>query len=252
MINIQDMSAGYNNIPVIKNINLKITQGEIFCVIGPNGCGKSTLLGCIAKQIKLLDGNINLDNIPISNITVKEYARKVAYLRQSRDLPVISVENLVLHGRFPYLGFPRKLTEHDKELVKSAMIKTDVWKLRYKMLKELSGGECQKVYIAMALAQNTDVLLLDEPATFLDISSQLELLNLICQLKNEKKTIIIALHDIAEAIRIADTICLMNQGEIIFSGNPVELLERKFIDKVYGITVSSVVVNETRRLFFEI
>ena len=251
MLDIRGVSAGYGNVPVIRDINLHMRQGEIYCFIGPNGSGKSTLLGCIAGQIRLLAGNIYLQGEAISGIPAKEYAKKVAYLRQIRDMPVISVENLVLYGRYPYLRFPRKLTDHDRELAKSAMIKTGIWELRHKMLNGLSGGECQKAYIAMALAQDTGVLLLDEPAAFLDICSQLELMALICQLRNEGKTIIMALHDIAEAVRMADTICLLSRGEIAFAGAPADLLESRRIDDVYGVTVSSAVVGGTRRLFFD-
>ena len=233
-ITIQNLFANYENKNVLKNVNLSIPKGEITTIIGPNGSGKSTLLKCIAKQMKC-KGQILLDNKNIDEYSCKELAQNLSYLKQSRDIPMTSVESLVLHGRFPFMGFPRKLTSADKEIARNAMIKLGVWALKDKELCELSGGECQKVYLAMLLTQNAKLLLLDEPTTYLDIKHQLEILQILCQLKAEGQTIVTVLHDINSAMEIADNICVISDGEVLFFGTPKELLDMQIIETAFGV-----------------
>ncbi len=249
MISVNNLSASYGKGHVIKDINMHINKGEIVSIIGPNGCGKSTLLKCLGKQLPY-SGSIRLFDVPISQIPGKEYAKKVSYLKQSRDTPAITAESLVLHGRFPYMGFPRKLTDKDVDIAKAAMEKTGVLELRHKMLYELSGGECQKVYLAMALAQDSDILLLDEPTTYLDICYQLEFYALLKQLRLEGKTIVAILHDINSALQISDTVCLMNDGEITFYGVGQKLLQTNRLESVFGVKVSSVVIDDSIHIVF--
>ncbi len=240
MINISNLTAGYGKQPVIKNISLHIEKGRITTIIGPNGSGKSTLLKCIARQIKRTGGDISVSGQPIDTYSPKEFAKRISYLRQTRDVPMISAESLVLHGRFPYMGFPRKLDGHDKSIAKNAMLRVGVWDIRDKELPELSGGECQKVYLAMTLAQGAEALLLDEPTTYLDIKYQLQLLRLLCELKADGKTIVTVLHDINSALQICDNICVINHGEVAFFGAPGELVRSGIIAEVFGVKVTPV------------
>lgn len=252
MIKIENLYAGYTkDKAIIKDINLEAEKGTVTTIVGPNGCGKSTLLKCMAKQLPPMSGSIMLEGQPVFDIKAKEFAKKLSYLKQAQNIPAISAENLVLHGRFPYMGFPRKLDESDRNIVRNAMLKTGVLEQRHKMLHELSGGECQKVYLAMALAQCSQVLLLDEPTTHLDISYQLELLSLITELKKEGKTIITVLHDINSAIQISDKIYLMNKGEVAYSGTGSDMLSSNIIDEVFNVSADSVTIKGQKQVFFK-
>lgn len=238
MINISHLYAGYSD-PVLKGIDLHVNRGTITTIIGTNGCGKSTLLKCIARQLAPTSGDITLCGQPISSYNIKEFAKKISYLKQTRDLPTIGVASFVLHGRFPHMNFLRRLTQADKDIALSALKRANVWELRHKMLHELSGGECQKVYIAMALAQNADVLLLDEPTSNLDIKYILELLDLLKVLKNEGKTIVLVLHDINNALELSDNICVINDGRSEFFGAPSELIQTDVISRVFGVDTTT-------------
>lgn len=243
MIDIVSLSAGYKDFNVLHNINIQINKGEIIAIIGPNGCGKSTLLKCIAKQIKPTSGEVYLDDTLLENYTQRQLARRISYLKQTREIASISVEALVCHGRFPYMGFPRKLTDKDKSIAKNAMIKAGVFEIRHKELVSLSGGECQKAYIAMCLAQDSDVLLLDEPTTYLDIKHQLELLKLLGELKNEGKTIVTVLHDINSAISIADRLIIISNGHIDFFGEPTDLSAKDAIETAFDIQTKNLLID---------
>ncbi len=238
MISLQQIYTGYGNRHVIEALSLDIPEHSITCIIGPNGCGKSTLLKCIARQLNISGGRIELAGRDMSSFSQNEFARRVAYLRQHRDTPTITAGSLVLHGRFPYLGYPRRFSTEDKKITQHAMEQVGVWAFRDKLLTELSGGECQKVYIAMALAQDTDVLLLDEPTTFLDIKYQLEIMELLLRLKKQGKTVVVVLHDIEQAVNVADMVCLMEHGRAVFFGEPSVLLESGEIGRVFGLDVS--------------
>ncbi len=240
MIDITNLSAGYGQQTVINNISLCIKEGEIVAIIGPNGSGKSTLLKCIARQIKHTSGSIAVAGSPVEGYSPKEFARVVSYLKQSRDIPAVTAEDLTLHGRYPYMGFPRKLTEWDIAIAKNAMKRVGVWELRHKELSALSGGECQKVYLAMTLTQDARVMLLDEPTTYLDIKHQFELLKLISELKADGKTVVTVLHDINSAVQISDKVCVMRGGEVAFYGSPFDLLKTNVISDVFGVKLSHI------------
>lgn len=252
MIDITNLSADYGREPVLQHVNLHVAAGCITTIIGPNGCGKSTLLKCIARQMKRAGGEITLRGTPIDTFAPKELAKHISYLKQSREVPVIPVENFVMHGRFPYLGFPRKLTEQDKLIARRAMEKTGVWDLRHQELPELSGGQCQKVYLAMTLAQSAEVLLLDEPTTYLDIKHQLELLDLMCRLRSEGQTMVAVLHDINSAVRISDAICVIDRGRVAFFGTPAALLETDIISRVFGVQVTPLHTAQKQMLSFDL
>ncbi len=220
---------------MIRQINLTFAKGKVTSVIGPNGCGKSTLLKTASRLLRPLEGHVLVQGKDSSEWRPKEFARLVAVVPQSRAVPAITAETMVLHGRFPYLGFPRKPSPADLDMVSQAMRLVGVYPYRKKMLTALSGGERQKVYLAMALAQDTPVILLDEPTTYLDIKHQLEILRLIDQLRAMGKTVVMVMHDLAQALTTSDQICLMQAGEIVLCDTAEAVLASREIDRVFGV-----------------
>lgn len=238
---------------VLRNLNLEILPGTITSVIGPNGCGKSTLLKCLSRQLVPEKGEIRLDGILLEQIPLTGFARRVSYVKQSQDMdiPALSVEDLVLHGRFPHLPFPRRFTPKDREIALEAMKRMDILPLRRVLLKNLSGGQRQKAWLAMTLAQGTDILLMDEPTTYLDVKHQLEILSLLSGLKKQGKTIVTVLHDINGALKISDKICLLHEGSLLFSGPPKELLDSGKLETAFGVRPCQVSTPEGVQLFFQ-
>lgn len=237
MIAIKDLYSGYGDDDILKGVSLNILNNKLTVIAGPNGCGKSTLLKTISGIIKKTSGSIFIDNVDLSNILPLDRAKRIAYLSQNRSVPDIAVKNLVLHGRFPYLSYPRRYRAEDREAVDIALERMGIEGLRDKMVSELSGGERQKVYIAMALAQGSDYLLLDEPTTFLDISHQFQLLDLAKELCSENKSVVMVLHNLESALSIADSFILMDKGRLLFEGSVDDVYSSKLIDKVFNVEI---------------
>ena len=237
MIAIKDLYSGYGDDDILKGVSLNILKNKLTVIAGPNGCGKSTLLKTISGIIKKTSGSIFIDNVDLSNISPLDRAKRIAYLSQNRSVPDIAVKNLVLHGRFPYLSYPRRYRAEDREAVDMALERMGIEGLRDKMVSELSGGERQKVYIAMALAQGSDYLLLDEPTTFLDISHQFQLLDLAKELCSENKSVVMVLHNLESALSIADSFILMDKGRLLFEGSVDDVYSSKLIDKVFNVEI---------------
>lgn len=235
MIEIKDVSAGYGSNLILKNMNCSFRDGEITSIIGMNGCGKSTLLKVIAGILTPSAGSIELYNRNIIKVSDKERAKLISYLPQSRNIPVISVERMVMHGRFPYLSYPRKYGKDDKKIAIKAMERIGILQLKDKNMSELSGGERQKVYIAMAITQDTKFILLDEPTTYLDITYQLELLKLLTELKHEGKTVITVIHDLSMALHYSDKIVVMKDGRDKFIGSPKVVYESNILEEVFNV-----------------
>ncbi len=237
MIAIKDLYSGYGDDDILKGVSLNILNNKLTVIAGPNGCGKSTLLKTISGIIKKTSGSIFIDNVDLSNISPLDRAKRIAYLSQNRSVPDIAVKNLVLHGRFPYLSYPRRYRAEDREAVDIALERMGIEGLRDKMVSELSGGERQKVYIAMALAQGSDYLLLDEPTTFLDISHQFQLLDLAKELCSENKSVVMVLHNLESALSIADSFILLDKGRLLFEGSVDDVYSSKLIDKVFNVEI---------------
>lgn len=237
MIAIKDLYSGYGDDDILKGVSLNILNNKLTVIAGPNGCGKSTLLKTISGIIKKTSGSIFIDNVDLSNILPLDRAKRIAYLSQNRSVPDIAVKNLVLHGRFPYLSYPRRYRAEDREAVDMALERMGIESLRDKMVSELSGGERQKVYIAMALAQGSDYLLLDEPTTFLDISHQFQLLDLAKELCSENKSVVMVLHNLESALSIADSFILLDKGRLLFEGSVDDVYSSKLIDKVFNVEI---------------
>ena len=234
MIELNRIYGGYNKSnPVVKDISFSFSNNEVTALVGPNGCGKSTLLKIISGIITPFEGSIKIDGVETSSISSKSIAKQISYLPQNRPVPDMNIETLVLHGRFPHLGYPRRYKKADFDIVTRSMRATGVLSERHTLLSQLSGGQRQKAYLALLLAQNAPVMLLDEPTPFLDMNYQLELMELICAQKD--KSVLIVLHDLNLALSYADKIGVMQNGELVFFGTPNELYCSGCIEKVFSL-----------------
>ena len=234
MLKIENLKCSLSNKTIIDNISLDLNSGVLYCVIGRNGSGKSTLFKTIDCLVPS-DGNIIYDDIDIKQLNIKNRAKYISYLPQTRPLPNISVRLMVEHGRFPHLGFSKTLSENDYKIVEESIKKVGLENLKYKNLCNISGGELQKVYIASTLAQESKVLLLDEPTTHLDLESQIDILNIIKEINDKDKTIIVILHDLLQAFSFFDYIFIVDDGKIIDSGKPEELYKNENIKKIFNV-----------------
>ncbi|NLY46894.1 MAG: ABC transporter ATP-binding protein [Tissierella sp.] len=227
----------YEGKEALKGVSIEVNKGEIVTIIGPNGSGKSTLVKAICRSIKIDEGEIILEDKNIHSIPTKIIARKLAVLPQVKSVSNdMLVEALVSYGRFPHLGFGKRLSKEDKDIVEWAMEKTGTIGLRDRNVITLSGGERQRAWIAMALAQKTDILVLDEPTTYLDISYQMEVLELVKELnKTLGISIVMVLHDLNQAIRYSDRIYVLKDGLVFDHGDPCEILSKETLKDVFNI-----------------
>lgn len=233
----EQVVAGYDHKPIIHGIDLTIPSNKISVIIGSNGCGKSTLLKTLARLIKPVSGEIKLDGRPISKIRPKELARVVGLLPQAPIVPEgISVTDLVGRGRFPHQSLFGGWTKKDYEAVAEAMRMMNITQFANHHIDELSGGQRQRVWIAMALAQQTDILFLDEPTTFLDITYQVEILDLLTDIiRTHGTTILMVLHDINLSARYADHIFALDQGKLVAEGEPAEVITSTLVKDIFGL-----------------
>ena len=250
MLEIRNLSAGYPGNPVLKDISLSIPAGAVTVIVGPNGSGKSTLLKALAGILPA-SGSVRLDEQELLGLPGRELAKKVAFLPQNRTVPEITVKNLVLHGRFPYLSYPRRYRQEDLTAAATAMAKMGISDLADRSLATLSGGQRQKVYIAMALAQDTPVVLLDEPNTFLDIAHQLQLMAQAKALAADGKTVVLVLHDLSMAMDCADSLAVLWNGTCLFRGSPEEVFLSGCLDAAFGLQVGRVRVNGRWKYYYE-
>lgn len=235
MIECKNICAGYRNVTILHDLTFTIPTGGLVSIIGPNGCGKTTLLRTMAKQIPPQSGTVLYDGVDIATISRKDLARTAAFLPQVRPIPSISVQALVSHGRFPHLGFSRTLRPEDRIAVQRAMEQSGITPWANRSLDSLSGGERQRVYLAMALAQETDIIFLDEPTTYLDLHYQFDLLELLQQLQRSGKTIVMVLHDLSLALRYSTQVVLMDQGQLLFSDSPQALRSTDLLAQTFHV-----------------
>lgn len=250
MLNISGLVAGYKKEEILHGVDLCASPGTITAVIGPNGCGKSTLLRSVVGMATVFDGAISFQNSSLRGITPKERAKRVAYLAQGRSVPSITVEALVLHGRFAHLSYPRKYKKEDLLLARTAMERMDICHLADRPLSTLSGGMRQKVYIAMALCQGAQLILLDEPGTYLDVAHQLKLDKILRSLCDEGKTVVCVSHDLLGALKSADRVAVMDGGRILMTDTPETILESGLIPKVFSVDVKSFTDGGTTGLYY--
>ena len=232
-----NLVLSYENREIIHNVDITIPPNKISVIIGSNGCGKSTLLKSFVRLLKPKSGNITINDKQLKDFHSKELAQILGFLPQSPIVPEgISVFDLVSRGRFPYQSFLKGSSNEDKQAVEEALKIMDIEELANRNVDELSGGQRQRVWIAMALAQQTDILLLDEPTTYLDISYQIEILDLLTDInRKHKTTIVMVLHDINLSARYADYIFAISKGNLICEGSPLEVISEQLIKQVFNL-----------------
>ena len=237
MIELNHISAGYGKQTVLKDVSAILEKGKLTSIIGVNGCGKSTLLKTILGTVPINNGDVTIDGTSLNGMNRNDISRRIAYLSQGKSTPDMTVEQLVLHGRFPHLSYPRRYSKHDYEIAIDAMKQMGIAQYAKKSLHTLSGGMRQNTYIAMALAQETDYVLLDEPTTYLDIAHQLELMKLLRSFADSGKGIVAVMHDLPMAFTFSDKIILINDGRIVVDDLPEKINEHNVIDEVFGIAI---------------
>ena len=240
MLEFRHVNISCGTASILKDISVEFKQGEITTIIGPNGCGKTTLLQSLNGSSKVTSGSILLDDLDYLAMPLKERARRLSFLPQVRTIiPALPVRTLVEHGRFPYLGFARKKSARDIEVVEDAMRFTHVDNYATQYCDTLSGGIRQRAFFAMTLAQDCDYIVLDEPTTYLDIKGQRQFMDMVLSLKEQGKTIILVLHDLAQALRISDTLVIMQDRKIAATGTPEECLGQHIIEDVFDVHLKS-------------
>ncbi len=233
----EKLSISYEDKIIVDNLNLEIPKGKITTIVGPNGCGKSTLLKTMGRILKPRCGVVNLDGKSIHSLTTREVAKKMAILPQTPQAPNgLTVRELISYGRFPHQKGIGKLNDEDRNIISWALEATKLEEIQNQEVDNLSGGQRQRVWIAMALAQQTEIILLDEPTTYLDLSYQLEVLELLYDLnRSEKCTIVMVLHDLNLATRFADYMVAIKGGKIISRGTPNELMTWEVLKDTFNI-----------------
>lgn len=237
MIEIKNLKSSYAGTIVLEIESLDFKEGEVTAVVGLNGSGKSTLLKSIVG-ITTHQGCIMIDEKNAAELSHKKRASFISYLPQTSPVANMDIFTLACHGRFPYLGFSKILGKQDLELVEKALRLTDLWELREKNLSEVSGGERQRAYLAMVIAQNTKYILLDEPATYMDIKHQLEIMHILKQLAAEGRGIIFSSHDLPQSFSVSDKVCLLKEGQLVAEGKPENLTaDTRQMKEVMGLAL---------------
>jgi iron complex transport system ATP-binding protein len=237
-IKLKNLQGGYGKKIIIQEASCSFPSNKITSIVGKNGCGKSTLLQLCMGFLPIVGGEVYLGSENLSNMKRKKIASHIAYLSQIQLEAYVKVKDLVAYGRYPYLGYARWYSEQDKKIIKEAMKKTGCEQYAEANIKNLSGGERQKVYLSMCLAQDTPVLFLDEPITYLDIHYQLEFMRLLKKLKAQGKTIVMVLHDINLAFKYSDHIVVLDKGKTIYQGTPQEVVKNKILQELFQVNIA--------------
>ena len=237
MMQVNHLSAGYQGHKVIEDISFQVEQGKIYSIIGPNGCGKTTLIRAVSRNIRPSAGQVLLDGENIYKMNTRKVARKVAVLSQSNNtMSDVSVRTLVQYGRFAHMAWWQGRSAQDERIVDWALEKTGMADFANRKINALSGGERQRAWIAMSIAQKPEILLLDEPTTYLDISHQLEIMELVARLNREENiTILMVLHDINHAVRYSDELIVLQDHRIYRQGDPWSILSSDVLEKVFRV-----------------
>jgi iron complex transport system ATP-binding protein len=237
VLEFRDVSFSYGQKAVLRHISAQIAPQKITCVLGKNASGKSTLFQLAAGLLGGYGGEILLDGRALGAFKPKERARHISILPQWRAIPQLTAAQLVAHGRYPHLGPRHVLTQEDQEKIRQAMERTDTAALAQAYLSALSGGQRQRVYLAMVIAQDAEIILLDEPTTYLDIEVQHGLLAIVRELKRQGKTVVMTLHDLALALEYSDALLLLEQGRLLASGATQEVLASRKIEAAFRVGI---------------
>ncbi len=238
MIEVNNVYFGFGETLILKDLSCDFPKGKITTIIGPNGCGKSTLIKCISDIYKYKQGIITVDGVNRKDISRKDFARKVAFLMQfGSTISGMSVKDIVMYGRYPYKERFKSFKQEDYDIVEECLNKTDLTVLQDRDIITLSGGEKQRVWLAMCLAQKPEIIILDEPTNHLDLKYQYSFLKMIKKINIEDDiTCIIVMHDINQASQFSDKIMIMNEGRIIHQGPPQECITKEIISEIYQVS----------------
>lgn len=235
-LSVDGLSAGYTSAPILQNLSLTLPAGKITALLGPNGCGKSTLLRCCSRLLKPRQGRVMLGDNDLSGLSARQLGQSLALLPQQHSVPEgISVRELVGYGRSPWLNLFGRPGPADRQRVQAAIDEVQIGNFAEKQLSMLSGGQRQRAFLAMTLAQDTPLLLLDEPTTWLDINHQVELLLLLRRQQQQGKTVVTVLHDLNQASRYCDHLVLMMAGQVVASGTPEQVMTPELLHRVFSI-----------------
>lgn len=248
-ITTKNLNISYGNVDIVKDLNLNIPKGKITTIIGANGCGKSTILKTIGRVITPKSGNIYINGKDIYKENPREIAKNMAILPQSPQAPSgLTVEELIAYGRFPHQKGFGKANEKDKDIVNWALEITGIEEFKDRNIDDLSGGQRQRAWIAMALAQETDILLLDEPTTYLDLAHQLEILKLLEDLnKKQGRTIVMVIHELNNAARFADHMIGIKKGRVVCEGSADEVMTKENLKEIFNIDAEIVKDPRTKK-----
>ena len=243
----ENLRIGYSDNIVVESLNMKIKKGKVTSIIGANGCGKSTILKAIGRIIKKKSGSVYINGYDIDYQKSKEIAKQVSILSQISVAPsTLTCYELVSYGRFPYQKGFGMMSQEDRRIVNWALESTNLTSFRDRPIGSLSGGQRQRVWIAMALAQNGNIILLDEPTTYLDLSCQLEILELLLKLNRENgTTIVMVLHDLNLAAKYSDNLIAIKDGKIFKSGITEDVITEKMLNECFGVSAEIIVDKES-------
>ena len=249
MIEVDRLCAAYGRRQVLHEVSARFRPGVVTAVVGPNGCGKSTQLKAVVGLCRPSSGQVRLGGAELASLSSREAAQRVAYLPQSRNIPDITALRMVLHGRFAHLSYPRRYRPEDYACAQRALEWVGAGELAPRLLKGLSGGQRQKVYIAMTLAQDTPAVLMDEPTTYLDVRGQLEVLRLSRRLARMGKAVVLVLHDLGSALEWADELLVLREGRAVAAGTPGEAVRSGELERTFRISLHAADTSQGRRYF---
>lgn len=249
---IKNVTFKYDKNLILDDISFSIPKGKITTILGSNGCGKSTLIKIMSKNLKCNIGQVLLDGQNINNIKLKDFAKKVAIIHQENNAPHdLKVKELILYGRYPYKPLFKSMSKEDYEIVDDVMLMTDVYRFKDYFIRDLSGGQRQRVFLAMTLAQKTQILFLDEPTTYLDVKYQIQILDIVKKLNREDGlTIVMILHDINQAIKYSDEIIALKNGKIFAQGKTKDVVQKDTIKSIFNIDVEIIEAFQNKVVLF--
>lgn len=235
MLEIKNLQVIRNGVKILNGIDLQVESNSLTALVGKNGCGKSTLVSCI-NQLIPYRGEISLSGRNLALMSPRERARQISFLPQTLKAPHITAEELISMGRHPYVDIGRRMTSYDKNAVHQAILAVGVENLAQRYVDSLSGGERQKVYLAMTMAQNTEILVLDEPTTYMDMAYEHIFLEQLGEMKRDyKKTLLVVMHNLNQAVRYADRLAVLDEGKIVFDGPTEACVRSGILEKVFSV-----------------